>query len=338
MINEIVLLPEDFSSYEGISTQKLFVRVCKPNRILNSEYKISCTPTSIESLHKFVEQYDFKVVKDTINVQKNFYTSWINLEEKILVCYKRDGLIDVYCNERNEFFQKLEAFLDKIKAFKQKNKINILIKTNHGFELQELDAKEAKVNFNFYDTSIPLKDLEKNLLSSTQGLFILSGAPGTGKTYFLRHLISNVDLKFVFLTNETIANLSDPGFLSFATEELVNTVLIAEDAELCLMSRDKHMSAAASVLLNITDGLLGDLLKLRIITTVNNEEMVDKALLRKGRLMAKVEFNLLSVEHANKVLKKLGKKATVTEPTSLANLYNIDKDNGVKEKAIKIGF
>jgi SpoVK/Ycf46/Vps4 family AAA+-type ATPase len=78
-----------------------------------------------------------------------------------------------------------------------------------------------------------------------------------------------------------------------------NTVVIIEDAENIIMDRRTTGGSSVSNLLNISDGLLADFLNVQLICTFNSSlTMIDSALMRKGRLIAKYEFGKLSREKA----------------------------------------
>lgn len=64
-----------------------------------------------------------------------------------------------------------------------------------------------------------------------------------------------------------------------------NFVMVIEDAEELITSREEVRNSNLSMLLNLTDGLLGKSLGIQIIATFNTDvKNIDKALLRKGRL------------------------------------------------------
>ena len=87
----------------------------------------------------------------------------------------------------------------------------------------------------------------------------------------------------------------------------------------------------------MTDGIYSDIINLKIIATFNAKlNDIDPALLRKGRLIAKYEFNPLSVEKTNKLLKKLGYPES-EKPMTLADIFNYEDANYSKERS-KIGF
>jgi ATP-dependent 26S proteasome regulatory subunit len=94
-----------------------------------------------------------------------------------------------------------------------------------------------------------------------------------------------------------------------------------------------------SNILNLTDGILGDCLNIQIIATFNmKREKIDQALLRKGRLIAEHKFDKLSINEVNKLLEYIGKEGKVTEPMTLADIYNIDEELFKVEENLKIGF
>jgi hypothetical protein len=67
-------------------------------------------------------------------------------------------------------------------------------------------------------------------------------------------------------------------------------------------------------------------------------EKIDKALLRKGRLISEYKFDKLDVESTNKLLKHLNKDHVVNEGMVLADIYNIDVDVFRTQTENKIGF
>jgi ATP-dependent 26S proteasome regulatory subunit len=92
-------------------------------------------------------------------------------------------------------------------------------------------------------------------------------------------------------------------------------------------------------ILNMSDGLLGDVLNLKFICTFNAPlKDIDKALLRKGRLVARYEFKDLSTEKANAIIKEQKLNIPLqTKPITLAELFNYQKQNFEQAKIV-IGF
>ena len=135
-------------------------------------------------------------------------------------------------------------------------------------------------------------------------------------------------------------NLDDPNFAKLLIEN-PNSVIIIEDAEDLLISRDTNKNSGISMLLNLTDGLLGATLGIQFICTFNTPVTnIDKALLRKGRLIALYEFGPLSPEKSQVLLNNLGAQDfMVTQPMTLADIYNVTKPEFQMEaKRSPIGF
>ena len=81
-------------------------------------------------------------------------------------------------------------------------------------------------------------------------------------------------------------------------------------------------------------------LSIQIICSFNTDiSQVDKALMRKGRLIAKYEFKELEVQKAMSLSKKLGFEKTFNSPMTLTAIYNQEeKDFQPVKNHSKIGF
>jgi hypothetical protein len=93
-------------------------------------------------------------------------------------------------------------------------------------------------------------------------------------------------------------------------------------------------------LLNISDGLLSDCLNIQVICTFNTDiSMIDQALIRKGRLIARYEFRELTVEKSRQLSNKLGFHSEITSSMTLAAIYNQDElDFKPVQKRKQLGF
>src|SRR5207244_10467965 len=98
----------------------------------------------------------------------------------------------------------------------------------------------------------------------------------------------------------------NPDFIQLLIDN-PNTVLIIEDAENIIIDRKYNSGSSVSNLLNISDGLMADFLNVQLICTFNSSlTLVDNALMRKGRLIAKYEFGKLGVAKAQQLSKHFG--------------------------------
>ena len=181
--------------------------------------------------------------------------------------------------------------------------------------------------------------IEASLLSDKAGLILLHGAPGTGKTSYIKNLITKYrDLSFIFVQNEFVSELLNPDFVSFLLKNR-NAVLLIEDAEKVITTREHaNENSVVSTILQLTDGLFSDYLNIKIICTFNTSmEKIDKALLRKGRMIAYYEFKPLEAERASELLKSM-ELAPTEEELTLAEIFNYRSRAFQTNDAKKIGF
>ncbi len=115
--------------------------------------------------------------------------------------------------------------------------------------------------------------------------------------------------------------------------------MIIEDAEKVVISRDHESNdSVVSTILQLTDGLFSDFLNIKIICTFNTTiDRLDKALLRKGRMIAKYKFAPLSPEKTVTLAQKLGHE-NVTGSLTLADLFGLDKPGFNNKTQKTIGF
>ena len=116
-------------------------------------------------------------------------------------------------------------------------------------------------------------------------------------------------------------------------------VLIIEDEESILMDRKLNGNASVSNLLNISDGLLADFLNVQLVCTFNSAlTLVDEALVRKGRLIARYEFGKLDVEKAQRLSNHLGYDTTITSPMTVAEITTQQEAEFTAPKVEVVGF
>lgn len=233
------------------------------------------------------------------------------------------------------------------KEKKHKRKFYMVAANAHaefGLEFRKFNIKEQKLNIqeNYNDDFIEVdKSIRKFLCTEKQnGLVLLHGKYGTGKTSYIRNLMSVVNKRFIFLPVNMMEALSSPNFLPFISK-YKNSILVLEDCETIIKQRESGNSDNSLVnLLNLGDGLLSDALSIKLICTFNADlKQIDQAILRKGRLVARYEFKELTAEKANFLYQKNGGKGKVEQPKTLAEVYNYDLDNfGKEENQGKIGF
>ena len=242
----------------------------------------------------------------------------------------------------------IENLMEEINKFRSdlsNKKVGLIVKDEYSLKLQKFDVNSEKelnleTNYNSGFKKISNKIVKKLDEKDGKGIILLHGKPGTGKTTYIRHLTKKINKEVIFLPNNMVDMLATPEFVPFMMK-YPNSVLIIEDAEKVVRNRDGNGNeTAVSNLLNLSDGILGDCLKTQIVATFNTErQLIDKALLRKGRLIAEYEFNELGVDKSNKLLKKLNIDFKTKTPMLLTDIYNYEDNIGINDnKKQKIGF
>ena len=169
----------------------------------------------------------------------------------------------------------------------------------------------------------------KKLGERTNGLSIFEGRPGTGKTFYLRHLMGELkeSHRFYFIPTSTMGILSRPDFIGFWTDQrwhhsTKRFVVILEDSDAALMTRGSDNREQVSAILNLSDGMLADFLRLQIICTINcSAADIDSALLRPGRLVCHRVFGRLDYTQAARLAESLGRKLPHDRDYSLAEVF-----------------
>ena len=196
-------------------------------------------------------------------------------------------------------------------------------------------ALDVDINKNYND-DIPYEKMCNIIEDENSALMLFYGDPGTGKSSLIKHFISKYEDKdFIFMDGELLVNASKEKLMAYFLE-CQDTIFILEDCEKALLNREHNYNPVMSILLNLTDGIIGDVLNIKLICTFNTAlSNIDKALLRKGRLSLKYEFKKLAKEKC----RTLVNDDTINEDMSLADLYNRDEENDFSKKPQrKIGF
>lgn len=230
----------------------------------------------------------------------------------------------------------------RVRQRREALEINIVVQERNKLVLKPMEIKRMKLDLNlFYGEQFGETDalIRKRLnKKEDKGIVLLHGLPGTGKTTYLRYLIGKIKKRVLFLSPSLAGNLMNPDFVELLVSN-PETVVIIEDAERIIMDRKHSPDSSVSSLLNISDGLLADFLKIQLICTFNNSlTLVDSALLRKGRLIAKHEFGKLTIAESQRLSAHLGFDTTVNKPMTIAEIANQHEKNQSMTQPEAIGF
>ena len=254
--------------------------------------------------------------------------------------------VQVYSNDESEIYTEL---VEKIIAMGKKrkhesNNIALVIQTPRGYDTTSFELPEQKLDIELgYGKGFkPIHEKIINTLNQKngKGLVLLHGTPGTGKTHYLKYIASKIKDKRVLFIPPYLADfITSPEMTPFLIQNS-NSILFIEDAERVITDRNNGGANGVSNILNITDGILSDILKIQIVATFNMDKAkIDSALLRKGRLIAEHKFDALPIEDANNLIKHLGKTHIATKPMTLTEIYNLEETEYKSEdKYSPIGF
>lgn len=272
--------------------------------------------------------------------------------DRTLVVMKNNCILefdDWYCeilhDGRDEaFVQSIVAMVSKLKEPNRRKplEINLIVQEGSRLDLKALEIKKTKLDLDlFYEDGLKETDsVIRQRLKRRQdkGIVLLHGLPGTGKTTYLRYLIGQIKKRVLFVSPSVAGNLMNPDFIQLLIDN-PNSVLIIEDAENIIMDRRNSHDSSVSNLLNISDGLLSDFLNVQLICTFNSSlTLIDEALMRKGRLIARYEFGKLGVAKAQRLSNHLGFNTQISKPMSIAEIANQHERTENSQRVEVMGF
>lgn len=240
----------------------------------------------------------------------------------------------------------IESIYNKIPKEASEEKpgiVNIIQYGNGSYYLseQEINKQTIDISENYNDDFLPIyEDTVAFLKNRSSGLILYHGKVGAGKTNLIRHLITTIPKEYVIVPTSIALKLGDPDLAGFILEHQ-NAVFILEDCEQLLEDRSQNVfNGSINTILNMSDGLLGDIYNIKFICTFNADiSSIDPALLRKGRCAAKYEFKELCKEKVAALNDKYHLGHTEIKPMTLAEVYNAEtKDYTKIAKQKKIGF
>lgn len=298
---------------------------------------------------------DLKIGRDRI-LRADFFTPHQNLSEThVKIVVLSDELLMLIRPTQYSMVLYYAHTIDMraieyLKELSKKFTIPELIETNmylvtedmNGLKGHKVTAPELKIldiEKSYNDDFLPISNLIiQKLQTEKKGVVLLHGESGSGKTFFIRHLMSRVKKKFIVIQSDYAYALGTKEFMNFLLQ-YKNAVLIIEDAENAIKPRTENGISAAANLLNLSDGLLSDALNIQVIITFNTElAKIDAALTRKGRLLCRYLFGKLIREKAQVLSDSLGFKTTITNDMTLAEIYNQQELNFTEQPINQIGF
>lgn len=292
-----------------------------------------CT-ISIEDLIKYFKK-DYELVN--LNHYRRDSVSEVtfknNKDKVVISIYKNEynkestkSSIDILYDIKNPPKNIISFINEHTFIMEDANLIYFIVNSMAGLTMEAREYKKRKIdieeNYNedFYKLNSKILN---DLAEEKSGIHIFHGIPGSGKSTYIKYLINNIDKRFVYCPSTLSFQLSDPSFLKLMISQGENIILIIEDAEEALTDKGSGRNSAVSNLLNLSDGIIGDALKIQIIATFNTDfSNIDPAILRRGRLLSLYEFKELETKKAQSLLNSLGYEDIISSSMTLADIYN----------------
>jgi hypothetical protein len=311
-----------------------------------STFRMDCSMKSEEAVKELINSLQIPIFRESHDLEDGEirFVS-VDIGRRILI-EEHGAYMNIHCSI--ETIETARRISEKVMALpddatkKKVNNIHVLCfkENSYGLKRVTLDSIEYET-INYGQKFEPVHNtIIHSLENNKVGIILLHGAPGTGKTTYIKTLTSLITRKFIIVPNYLIGQISSPALITFLLEQ-GKPILVLEDAENAVASRENgNKSSSISELLNISDGLLGQAMGCTVVATFNTKfSNIDEALKRKGRLIAEHEFAPLPIEDVNALLKHINKEAKATKPMTLAEIYGIDVNQPIAEsKSHRIGF
>lgn len=266
--------------------------------------------------------------------------------------WKDNSYIDIDFNKKNKTINISGFYLNNTlkdvisvleKEFVTKVKSSLIfsiIKDATGLRITNMgDGSSPLIRENYHpevldDIDFVVASFKKNPPNGR--ICILNGEPGTGKTHLVRAILKELDAVFLIVPSNLIDSLDKPEFmpllLSVKNEHEKPIIMVIEDGDVCLVPRKNDNISTIASLLNLSDGILGAIIDIKMIITTNAEiRDMDQAIMRPGRLCRNITVGPLPYDQANKVFQRLtNDKSTLDYQKfyTLAEIYNIANNIG----------
>lgn len=213
---------------------------------------------------------------------------------------------------------KIDALITELeKDFLTKTKKNLvfsIVQTSNGLEARSMGDGSTPLIEDNYNPEV-LENMKYVIQSFGKTppigrIAILNGEPGTGKTHLIRSMFSQLDCLFLIVPANLIDAMDKPTFMPLLMSIKDNhekpIVMIIEDGDTCLVPRKSDNISVISTLLNLSDGIMGGMIDIRMVISTNaNIKEIDEAIKRPGRLCKQIHVGPLDYDRANKVYRRL---------------------------------
>lgn len=330
MDNEKIFVgASDYSDY--VYSQLLDARLKENKSTLNREYQLHCTR---KKWHDFMEsEFDGDYI-----LESNDSYGVVIFEEYNFIRYNLSSnstTVNVYGDE--EFIEQIRELL--FSRFEEVTSHIEWVYSNDGNSVNVPLNKDRLPVAEMYPflKGESLESYYDRYLESSANILLLIGPPGTGKTTFIRGLLSHSNSSAIVTYDSGILE-RDSLFARFIEDDA--NIMVLEDSDNFLKARSDG-NTMMHRFLNVGDGLVTTKGKKLIFSTnLPSIRDVDSALVRPGRCFDILNFDTLTHSDAEKLAVKLGVTLDgVRDKWSISEIFNKQIEQSVAKKVgTKMGF
>jgi len=319
-VNSCVKHVETYSFSSSVQAALLVVASCMQNAGIRSVKPVKCTDTD-GRLTRFYFESQSALVFMTLPT----YSTKIDFFAELHGIWRFDII------GSPDFVYAIKTYLDTNYVETQTPTVRWHFSGPHGAEHRDigLSSRDRKDPMDSFYPWLPdgVDAYLNRYTSSSSPILLMAGDAGTGKTSLLRHFMfryQKMGYRAHITYDERILG-SDQLFVEVITSKRPS-ILIVEDADVLLTSRESDANKLISRFLNVSDGLI-PLHNKKIVFTTNltDFQRIDTALTRPGRCFDFMHCRRLSAAEASRVAKDIG----VPDPgceSSLAEIFNQKKN------------
>jgi hypothetical protein len=289
------------------------------------------------------------IVDDFVNIQQQYhrkYRATVFLTPTLMASWSGETqafrLYHVNSTD-NASFDKAEAVVRSCFAYgTEPSLINLFFSDQTGMRVFQkplhFQAPDLGKHFNEDLIEADRKIMQQLSDPQQKGVVFLHGQRGTGKTTYLRSLISRLGSRVVLMPAEMTFQMSTPHALPFILN-LPGSVILLEDVDAMLVDRSGFGSELSNNLGDFSEGLLSDCVNLKFVVTCNLPlDQIDTGFMRRSLIMASYEFRPLTAARCNKLFEELRPGHHTSKELTLAEVFEQVKGEGIAKSKKGIGF